>query len=681
MKLLNFPIFKLVICLVVGIIIGIYTNIHVALAIEISIFLLFITFIEYFISIKRLTKTIWFGVFTVLTTISIGVLILTLHNEKNLKDHYTHTKAFEQNLDSRIVLRIEEVLKPSSFHDRYFADIIQLNSKNVCGRIQLNITKDSLNHVYQVDNKIITYTYLQAVNPPLNPHQFDYKTYLENHNVYSQVYTDHQSIFVINDEPYSLIGYANNVRQNIIKRLETYNFNPNEISVIKALLLGYRQDINKDLYEDYINSGAVHILAISGLHIGIIFLMLNFMFRFLRRYRYGLIIKTVIILMLLWSFATIAGLSPSTLRATTMFSILAVGMNLQRPHNIYNTLSISAFILLLWNPFLLFEVGFQLSYLAVFGIVSVQPMLYPLIKSRYWLIDKVWKLITVSIAAQLGIFPLSLFYFHQFPGLFIISNILIIPFLGIILGYGFVIIILALFGVPKFFLFDFYETIIGWMNKLFHWIAKQEIFIFTEISMNWYLAVGIYLVVLSSITYFKRNSYRGIVSVLCSLLIFQSLLFYNKWHVEANNELVVFNKTKYSIIGFKNGNNLKVFHNLDSTTLSQDKIISSYSIGEFVDATFEDNLKNVYTFHDSNFLIIDSLGIYDLKDFKPDYVVLRNSPKVNLNRVMDSLQPKMIIADGSNYKSYVNRWKATAVKRKLPFHATSEKGAFILNFK
>ncbi|WP_104735530.1 ComEC/Rec2 family competence protein [Hanstruepera ponticola] len=681
MKLLDFPIVKLVLCLVIGIIIGQYITVSVIIALCISCSLLFITFIIYLTSKRRFTKNIWFGLFAILTTLSIGILVLTLHNERNFKNHYTHTSVFQERTDSKIVLSIREVLKPSPFHDRYFAEVIQVDSNRVRGKVQLNITKDSLNEMFQVDDKLIVFTHFQTLKSPLNPHQFNYKTYLENHNVYAQIYSDYQSLFSAKNDTHSLKGYAHKIRQKVMQQLESYNFKPDEMSVIKALLLGYRLDIKKDLYDDYINSGAVHILAISGLHIGIILLMLNFILGFLKRFKYGLITKTVIILILLWSFATIAGLSPSILRAATMFSALAVGMNLKRPHNIYNTLAISAFLLLLWNPFLLFEVGFQLSYLAVIGIVSVQPMLYALMRSHVWLIDKIWELITVSIAAQVGIFPLCLYYFHQFPGLFFIANVVIIPFLGIILGYGFIIIILAVFQVPKFFLFDFYESIIHWMNLLFKWIAKQESFLFTDISMNWYLAIGIYLVIMTSLNYFKRHSNIGIVSVLCSILILQSLLFYNKWQVETKDELVIFNKTKHSIIGFKNGKDLQVFHDLDSLTKSNDKIITSYRIGEFINSTEEDSLKDIYQFKSNKLLIIDSLGVYYLNRFKPHYVLLRNSPKVNLNRVIDSLQPHMIIADGSNYKSYVQRWKETALKRKLPFHATREKGVYILNLK
>ena len=156
--------------------------------------------------------------------------------------------------------------------------------------------------------------------------------------------------------------------------------------------------------------------------------------------------------MLLWCFALIAGMSASVVRAVTMFSFVAVGLSFKRRKTILFSLISSAFLLLLVKPMFLFDVGFQLSYLAVFGIVWVQPKLANLFNCKYWFFRKVWSMCSVSIAAQMGVLPLSLYYFHQFPGLFFLSNVLIIPFLGAILMGGILVIILALSNMlPPFY--------------------------------------------------------------------------------------------------------------------------------------------------------------------------------------------------------------------------------------
>lgn len=681
MKLLDFPIIKLTYCLIIGILLGKFLNPSLIFACSISISLLVLS-LTILLTVKNKFKSgIWFGLFTFLTTISIGLLVSNLHNEANYKNHYVQSYDFDSNPETKIIFCVRKVLKSSKYHDRYWVKIIKKDSQISFGKMQLNIVKDSNSFTLQVDDILQANTKIQSLNDPFNPYQFNYKNYLENQNIYAQIYIEANKITIINRESHSLIGYANRFRKNIINHLERYEFKPNELAVIKALLLGYRQDINKNLYQDYVNAGAIHILAISGLHVGIILMILDFLLGFLKRFRYGLLIKTALILFLLWSFAAIAGFSASVLRAVTMFSAVAIGMNLKRPYNIYNTLAISAFVLLLFNPLLLYQIGFQLSYLAVIGIVSIQPMLYRLIKSKSWLLDKIWQLTTVSIAAQIAIFPLTIFYFHQFPGLFLVSNVIIIPFLGLILSYGFIVIILAILKTPDFFLFDIYDAIIRWMNILFSWVAKKESFILTDIPTNIYLTIGLYLIIISCTQYFKQKSFFRLTLLLSSFLCFQILLFFNKWYVETNSEVVIFNKNKHSVIGFKKGNHLLISHNMDSFVLSNDKVISNYQIGAFIDTINEDSLRSVYKFKDKKFLIIDSLGIYSLKRFSPDYVLLRNSPKINMNRLIDSLKPKAIIADGSNYHSYSNSWKQTADKRKLPFYQTNKKGAFILKLK
>ena len=142
--------------------------------------------------------------------------------------------------------------------------------------------------------------------------------------------------------------------------------------------------------------------------------------------------------------------------------------------------------------------------------------------------------------------------------------------------------------------------------------------------------------------------------------------------------MVIFQKTRYTIIGEKHNNALKVSHNLDSTSILKENSIKNYKIGNRINHISEDSISSVYQIKSKAILVVDSFGIYQVKHFKPNYILLRNSPKINLDRLIDSLQPELIIADGSNYKSYLAQWKATCAKRKRPFYQTNEKGAFII---
>ena len=278
--------------------------------------------------------------------------------------------------------------------------------------------------------------------------------------------------------------------------MEKFNFSPNELSIINAIILGQRNNISNDLFESYKNAGAIHILAVSGLHIGIILLLLNFLLSPLERIKNGKTIKLILIIILLWIYAFIAGMSASVIRAVTMFTAIAIGWISDRPSNIKNSLIVSFFFLLLIHPLFLFDVGFQLSYTAVFSIVLIQPLIIKLWHPKWKPVHYFWQLLTVSFAAQLGILPLSLYYFHQFPGLFFISSLVIIPFLGIIIGFGILIIILALFQILPQILVDIYSFIITSMNNIIDLVAQQESFIFQEIYFSIVLMISFYLILI-----------------------------------------------------------------------------------------------------------------------------------------------------------------------------------------
>ena len=208
----------------------------------------------------------------------------------------------------------------------------------------------------------------------------------------------------------TLFGFSAKLRTQVQEALKIYNFKKSELAVINALLLGQRQAVSKELITDYQRAGAIHILAVSGLHVGIILLILSFLLKPIERMKYGTFIKTLCIVILLWTFAFIAGLSASVVRAVTMFTFLAIGLFFKRKYVVEFSFISSLFFLLLINPMFLFEVGFQLSYLAVFGILWTQPKIYSIWKPTFKIIDFFWQLCTVSIAAQIGILPLHLLF-------------------------------------------------------------------------------------------------------------------------------------------------------------------------------------------------------------------------------------------------------------------------------
>jgi len=342
-------------------------------------------------------------------------------------------------------------------------------------------------------------------------------------------------------------------------------------------------------------------------------------------------------------------------------------------------LFLSYFLLLLINPNWLFHVGFQLSYLAVFFILWILPIFNKLYNPRIYFIKKIWDILTVTIAAQLGIIPLSLYYFHQFPGLFFITNLVVLPFLGILLGGGIFIIILALFNSLPDWLAHSYNFTIKTLNAFINWVANQDAFLIEDIHFSLEKALGTYILIFSLIFLWEKKSYQRIVFSLLSVAILISVFILDK-NKNADGELIIFHKNRASLIGHNQNREFVLFRSDSAINYKDSYPLKGYRIEKNIIQYSEELLPQLFSYRDRILLRLDSLGVYP-KNSKVDIVLLTFSPRVHLERMIDSLQPRLIIADGNNYKSYIDRWRKTCAKKKLPFHFTGTEGAYQINFK
>lgn len=275
----------------------------------------------------------------------------------------------------------------------------------------------------------------------LNPHPFDFEGYMQRRGIYRQVYLRSGDWKPAGrNESFNLKISSELVRDQLTGIYRRYGIQGDTLAILSALTLGDKKAIDPEVQQVFSNSGAMHVLAVSGLHVGIIFLAFNLVFSFLKRIPRGNYLLAGLGILVLWGYALLTGLSPSVQRAALMFSMVQVADGLRRPANIYNTLAASCFVLLAVNPHLLFEVGFQLSYSAVFSIVYFQPLLSALIPVRNKIARYFTDLLSVSMAAQIGTFALSCFYFRQLPVWFWISNLIVIP-------AAFLFIVLAIFVI------------------------------------------------------------------------------------------------------------------------------------------------------------------------------------------------------------------------------------------
>ncbi len=673
MKVVQFPLIRITLFFISGILFAqhIKPNFNwILLALLVGFLLVFLSFLFF---LKRLKKPFLFGVFAVLLSFFIGVFAFVSSNPIHNHEHYFHqlNKVNDYNL---FEITIKEKLKTTAYFERYVAQVNQINEIKSKGKIVVNIKKDSSSHLIPIGTRISLNGTLHKNKKPNNPNQFDYGRYLENQHIYGQIYSDYTTLKTSTLPEKSVSYYASKLRNRIIHNLEKNNFSKTELHVVVALILGQQQDISPDVIRDYQYAGAIHILSVSGLHVGLILVFVTFLLRPIPNTKKNALLKLSLVLLSLWGFGILAGLAPSVVRSVTMFSFVAVGMFLRRSVNIYHTLLVSAMLILLVRPSFLFDVGFQLSYIALFFIVWLQPLLTSIWTPKNKIVNYFWEIITVSFAAQLGTFPLSIYYFHQFPGLFFITNLIVIPMLSLILATGVVVMFFAAFDWVWIPMLQFLEWSIYWLNTIISWVASFENFILKDISFSWSLMIASYLLLFSCIIWLKQPNFKKLLYTFTAIIVVQLTVFQNKYESQKQQEFIVFHQKKKTLLTERNGTKLTVYTNEKTIDIP---VLKSYVVANSCHISSMKSLSNLYYFKNTKMLLLDSLGGYTTND-KPDILLLTHSPKINLDRLFIQWKPKQVVVDGSNFKSYVTRWKTTCDKEKIPFHDTSEKGFYKL---
>lgn len=634
--------------------------------------------ITLYLSKSDFIQKIYFGIATCFLFFQLGCCTQVIHNEFYNKDNYVHLISNET--DSHVVeLVLREKLKGSAKSNKYIGLVKRLDHKLCSGKILIQIPKSQESHEMQIGSNVQITGKIITNKKSLNPNQFDYGKYLYNKSIFAQIYANNNTIKISNKIDKNIWYYSDRLRNKIITNLEKNNFSNGDLQVVSALILGQQQDISKEILKDYQYAGAIHILSVSGLHVGFILLFITFLLKPLSKNKLGNTVRLLIIIFSLWGFAILAGLSPSVVRSVTMFSFVALGMYLKRSTNIFHTLLVSMFLILFFQPSFLFDVGFQLSYISLFFILWIQPLLSGLWEPKNKIMNYFWDILTVSFAAQIGAFPLSIFYFHQFPGLFFITNLVIIPFLIVIMGLGVLVMIMAAFDFVPMITMKSFEFSIYFLNKIINWVASFEQFIIKDIPINWQSLLCLYLLIIAGIVVFKKPTYPKIVFALFSLLLFQSTLIVTRWDIHNQKEWIVFNSWKNTLITERYGNNVTVICNESiQNKIAANASLKSYQIANNSDLKTTKKIENLYYFEDKKILVIDSFGVYS-KEIIPDIIILRQSPRINLERLIEINHPKIIVADASNYRTNVQLWKAICIKKKIPFHATAEKGFYRVN--
>ena len=546
---------------------------------------------------------------------------------------------------------------------------------------------------------ILFNSYLNPIQNQGNPYEFDYKKYLSIHGIHYQTYIGQDQYKKINSpERPSILSISNQTRLYLLAQLKKSGLRKQELAICSALTLGHKDLLNAQTRDNFSNSGAMHILAVSGLHVGIIFLLFHNLLLIMEKNRRGKFIKTILIILILAAYAFLTGLTPSVTRATLMFIIIAIGKISQQNTSIYNNLAFSALILLLLNPMILFSVGFQLSYSAVISIVFFQPKIHQLFTPPF-VLDKLWQWFTVSIAAQIGTAPLIIYYFHQFPNYFWLTNFIAIPAASLILIMGLFIfatssIVPAIAQLMGLLL----KKTTAILNFLLNKIQNLPMSIAHNLHLEESIIFMIYLLI-GLLTIFLLGKKRKALILAFGVII--GILFINIYKTtinSKNSEFIIYNinnKSVYNYISNKTNIIISDEEKADTEELhflaknlwlkrnaSTPSIINAQGINE----KRIKNLwikENFFSIHGKKFCRITNNKYQKFstpEKLKLDYLIISEDANVEIASLLNLFEFKKIIIDSSNSFYKRKRLIKKLKKQNIPYHSVVENGAFHIRF-
>lgn len=637
-----------------------------------SIFLLIGQGFFLFKSHQKMGRNNCFLLFSLSTFFVIGLNSYSIQQVENQDRHYKKCRSLGDS--SFVLLEIEKELKPSQDYHKYVAFVRQMNYAAARGKVLMYFSKE--NHSLAPGDRFLTRSAFIPIRPSLNPHDFDYQKYMQNEQISEQVFiTKNNSIEFLPNNNFARRAFA--IREKISDSLLEKTFQTSLLPLVQTLFLGQRQDLSPGVFNEFRRAGVVHLLAISGLHISILIGFLFMVFKPLTGIKNGNELQLLFVLLFLWLYVFLVGYSASVVRAGTMFTAISIGLYSKKMINVQSSLIASLFLLLLINPNYLWQVGFQMSYLAVFFIVGFYP--FCRIRTNFKIITYFVGLIAVTLIAQIGVLPLSLYYFHQASALFLVSGLFLLPSIGVILSIGFSTIFLSVFNLAPVFLVKLFNISISIFYQSVQLISSFKTF---EIDAIYLTRPSVFLLYVMLFSFFASLKHRNALSIWMTLtivIILQLHLIHQKWETGRKNQFVVFHQYKETILLDQQGDRVTIYRS------NPDKEYKT-AVQNFVDANHIREIEKkiltpcILKIDDRSLLVVTRNFHFEKVDYRPDFLLMSNSPKLNFEKLVDHFQPETILVDGSNYRYLIEKWQNTAKSKGVVFHYTGEDGAFVYGY-
>ena len=605
---------------------------------------------------------------------SILLLILVFGGlNSSLKSWGNNSTANE--LSTQNLIRIEGEPKLSSKTTRYVTTVYswQGNRFSKTGNCYLYVDLKNSNKLEQVQ-LLLTMEKPKALKSTSNPGAFDFSKYAQQQQVT-------HSVYLHDEEQWVTVGAQEKRKKSLIERargkilfiLRNTIRDKINIGLAEAMLIGFREDLDSVLLNAYVDTGVVHVIAISGLHLGLIFMLIDLGIRTLfgkKRARYAGIFITI---PLLWGFAILTGSSSSVNRSALMFSVLIIGKAISKRNNSLNALFASAFILLYYNPRVISDIGFQLSYAAVGSILLFEKGINQLVYLKNKMARYGWNMISISIAAQLLTTPLVIFHFHRFPILFLFTNLVAIPLSSLILVLEILLCILYLMNLKTELIITSIELLMDWMNGYIRSVSRIPFAMMDDIYLsNLNILLGFLLFMFAAWTLLHPskklyNSSILLVFLLCALRLYEQRM------LQLEKKVIVLNLKQATAIVIQHGQ-----HGVIAISESQNEVQGPLKklLKETGQAT---GIKHwqIRSLPNLPLMIHISSSITDIKSQGEDnnIVLIAGNPSLTLEEMkINKRNCEKIITDGSNKLWKIQQWEKEAYGLHLPLHSTAEKG-------
>lgn len=646
-------------------------------------------------SLLKSVRSSWcFGAIASCYLFLAGYAMTLVHTAEMQKDYYKNYEAHAHDYVARVYddpIERENSIRAVLQLEHQFGDG---QSQPVTGKVMAYFPKSDTVFSLEYGDLIAIPAPIRDVSPPRNPGEFDYRAYLERKGITGQVYLkDGDWLDLQVNNANLLYAFSYHFRDVLLASLERSGLSDNEFGVAAAILLGYDDKLADDVRKNYVAAGSMHILCVSGMHVGIIYLLASFLLGFLNRKKWQKTLKHIILLVLIWLYALIAGLSPSILRSALMISFVVVGEMANRKGFAINSIAASAFILLCVNPNNLFEIGFQLSYAAVVGIVILQKPMYNLLYFKNKLLDRAWEITAVALAAQIATIPFTLFYFNQFTTYFWLSNLFMTPISFVVVISGMVLLMVSWIPYLNVLLGYLVWGAVYVMNFVVSWVEQLPLSIVKGLYVNEFEFAMLLLALLMLFVMVAMRKRRLLLAALSVMLLMMLSVTFRLYGTGRQKAMTVFSLRNHTAVDFVEGGQHVML--ADSALLSDESTVDYSLKGAWTrrylslspetirldEDFFGDYLckrSNLVSFEGRLLALWDDVQCVDdslAYRLPVDYVLVRGRQKPDVQSVVNGYDAKLLLIDGSVPRYLAQKWISQAKDLDMAFYDLSE-GAF-----